>query len=195
MSNNQRVTYQNPLRCSYQGLRLHYTENFRAGMDRFSTRFWPGSPDGARMARGQGLGKLENQQKRPATWLFWGCVIWTIIGPCNFEIFWGYWRDSKSTDPSHQLTVVEVLDPSGLGPIQMHYGPKQWLCSCWFSMVQQPTVRHRSSRVNMTEVPWCWVLQPAGRASVFKDLQRSSQIFKDLQRSSKCVSVFWKIHS
>mmetsp|Transcript_10738 Transcript_10738/g.23654 ORF Transcript_10738/g.23654 Transcript_10738/m.23654 type:complete len:452 (-) Transcript_10738:34-1389(-) len=26
--------------CSYQGLRLHYTENFRTGMDRFSTRFW-----------------------------------------------------------------------------------------------------------------------------------------------------------
>lgn len=31
-------------RCGYQGLRLHYTDNHRTGVDRFSTRFWSGSP-------------------------------------------------------------------------------------------------------------------------------------------------------
>ena len=30
--------------CGYQGLRLHYTDNHRTGVDRFSTRFWSGSP-------------------------------------------------------------------------------------------------------------------------------------------------------
>lgn len=31
-------------RCGYQGLRLHYTDNHRTGVDRFSTRFWSVSP-------------------------------------------------------------------------------------------------------------------------------------------------------
>ena len=87
--------------------------------------------------------------------------------------------------------MVEVLDPSGLGPVQMHYGPMVqsngcvMMCSCkamCWAFTPVGSAWFSNQRCGTGQVGWTW--QRCLDARFFNlgwagiSLQRSSKIFK-----------------